>query len=203
MAKKQKYPWISFEVDLSLLPISVWVQLGACSSKCEHISRVPLKPLVRERLHKVYLAKGARATTSIEGNTLTEEEVRLLIDKKLELPPSKEYLGIEVDNIIRLCNEIGNDIVQGKEQAFSVERICQYNHIILNKIPLHDEIIRGKLRKHDVGVGPYKAPHWEDVPDLMDKLCEWLNSSYFQSGLDSCVESIIKAMTNPNTSIVG
>jgi len=103
---EEKYPWISFKVDVSKLSFLTWIKLGECVSKSVHICRVPLKPNVAEEMHKIYLAKGAQATTAIEGNTLTEEEVRLRMEHQLKLPPSKEYLGQEVDNIIRLCNEI-------------------------------------------------------------------------------------------------
>lgn len=49
--------------------------LGEAASKCEHIAGVPLRPSVAQELHRLYLAKGALATTAIEGNTLTENEV--------------------------------------------------------------------------------------------------------------------------------
>jgi hypothetical protein len=54
----------------------------------------------------MYLAKGAHATTAIEGNTLTEEQVRARMEKQLSLPPSQEYMGKEVDNIIHACSSI-------------------------------------------------------------------------------------------------
>lgn len=191
----QKYPWINFVVNLEGLPINVWTQLGSCCSKCKHLSQVPLKPAVRESLHLIYLAKGAMATTAIEGNTLTEEDVRLRIENKLKLPPSKEYLGTEVDNILSLCNGISDDIANGKAKMLTVEKICYYNNTILHGIPLKEEVIPGKLRQHGVGVGAYKAPHFKDVPALLENLCKWLNSSYFESSLvDSLVMSIIKAI---------
>lgn len=74
--------------------------LGEARSKCDHIRWVPLKPDVAKKLHEVYLAKGAQATTAIEGNTLSENEVLERVRGELQLPPSKEYLGREVDNVI-------------------------------------------------------------------------------------------------------
>ena len=65
--------------------------LGEVQSKCEHIAGVPLRPATAEMLHRLYLAKGIQATTAIEGNTLSEDEVVRLIQGNLELPPSKEY----------------------------------------------------------------------------------------------------------------
>lgn len=60
--------------------------LGEACSKCEHISSVPLQPKTAAYLHQLYLAKGALATTAIEGNTLSEAEVV----KHLEGKPLRE-----------------------------------------------------------------------------------------------------------------
>jgi len=69
-----KYPWITFKVDLQKLSYRTWIQLGECLSKCEHLAQIPLKPITAQEMHKLYLAKGVSATTSIEGNTLSEHK---------------------------------------------------------------------------------------------------------------------------------
>ena len=97
---EKTHPWLSFQLDLGRLNHKIWMALGEADSKCEHISGVPLQPATAENLHMLYLAKGVRATTAIEGNTLSEEEVIERIEGKLALPPSREYLGKEVDNIV-------------------------------------------------------------------------------------------------------
>ncbi len=51
------------------------------------------------------LRKGAKATTAIEGNTLSEEEIAKLQEGQ-KLPPSKEYQEIEVKNIPDAFNEL-------------------------------------------------------------------------------------------------
>ena len=65
----------------------------AIRSKCEHIAGVPLLPETAKQLYKVYLSKGAHATTAIEGNTLSEEEVLQRVEGTLELPDLREYSG--------------------------------------------------------------------------------------------------------------
>lgn len=103
---EQSHPWLNFRLDLSRFPYTLWLALGEAQSKCEHIAGVPLAPEVAKRLHNIYLAKGTLATAAIEGNTLSEEEALKRIEGKKELPPSKEYLGQELDNIIEACNLI-------------------------------------------------------------------------------------------------
>jgi len=192
----KKYPWLNFSIDLSKLPVNTWIQLGKCLSKIEHISRVPLKPGISEEMHTVYLVKGVRATTAIEGNTLTEEEVRLRLEKKLKLPPSKEYLGQEVDNIIELCNEIKNNKIPN-ESDHSVNRgdILKYNRKILEGVPLAEYVTPGKLRNYSVVVGGYRPPAHSDVSVLINKYCDWLNSGAFTIGKEQTIlNSIVKAV---------
>ena len=97
---QKTHPWINFRPDLRQADYTLWIQLGEAQAKCEQVAGVPLLPGVAENLHQVFLAKGALATTAIEGNTLTEEDALKLIKGELDLPPSKEYLGQEIQNII-------------------------------------------------------------------------------------------------------
>src|SRR5215216_5552812 len=92
------HPWLTFTFKLDRLGPTDWMNLGEAWSKCDHIAAVPLQPWIANQLHSVYLAKGAHATTQIEGNTLSEDEVRLRVEGDLELPLSQEYLGTEIDN---------------------------------------------------------------------------------------------------------
>lgn len=188
------YPWINFTLDLRQLPVQTWLQLGECVSKIEHISRIPLRPAIAKEMHNVYLAKGVQATTAIEGNTLTEEQVKLRIDHKLELPPSKEYLGQEVDNIIRLCNETRDSIIKGEEFKIGIDKICYYNKIILQNVPLQEHVVPGQFRQCSVGVGSYRAPDCQDVPALTEKFCTWLNEEITIDKNLPIVTSIIKAI---------
>src|SRR4051812_4099530 len=104
MKYEETHKWITFKVNLKPLSPEVWMMLGECQSKCEHLLKVPLRPDVAEKLNKIYVAKGVLATTAIEGNTMTEEEVQQFLDGKLKLPPSREYLGQEISNIADECN---------------------------------------------------------------------------------------------------
>jgi Fic family protein len=191
-----KYPWINFKINLNRLSFRTWIQIGECLSKIEHISKVPLKPGITKEMHTVYLVKGVQATTAIEGNSLTEEEVRMRLERKLELPPSKEYLGKEVDNIIALCNELRKEKIPGeKKHKIKLSDICEYNKKILQDIPSPQHITPGKIRIYNVVVGGYHAPDHKDVPYLINKYCEWLNSGDFIIDEEQPIlNSIIKAV---------
>src|SRR5262245_57687191 len=98
---ERTHSWLRFHVDLDRAPHNLWLLLGEAASKCEHVAGVPLKPAIHEHFNEMYLAKGVLSTTAIEGNTLSEKDVLAHIQGTLKLPPSKEYLGLEVENIIQ------------------------------------------------------------------------------------------------------
>ena len=86
---EKSHPWITFTANFDRASTELWMLLGEAISKCEHIAGVPLAPKIAEDLHRIYLAKGVHATTAIEGNTLSEEDVRARIEGKRSLPESK------------------------------------------------------------------------------------------------------------------
>jgi len=182
---EKTHPWLKFELDASRLDYTTWLSLGEAVSKCEHIAGVPLSPDAAARLHSLYIARGALATTAIEGNTLTEEEVRRYLDNRLELPPSRQYLGQEIDNVIDACNRIGGAIIHDGKRELTVAEICAYNALVMKDLPLDEDVVPGILRSHGVTVGRYRGAPAEDCEYLLGKFCEWLNGLAFPPGLES------------------
>ncbi len=158
------------------------MNLGESRSKCEHIEFVPLDNDTARELHQMSFARGVLATTAIEGNTLSFEEVQQRIQGQLKLPQSKEYLGVEVDNMVDAYNAIVDAFRNGSPLELSVEQLCQFNRDILRGIDVEqDDVVPGELRVHRVAVGNYLAPEAKDVPKLLQRLCDWLNGPDFQS----------------------
>ena len=174
------HPWLRFgALDLRRAPISLWTLLGEAGSKIEHLRGVPLRPEAQTRLQEVYLAKGAWASTAIEGNSLTEEEVRAAVQGRLELPPSREYQGQEVQNVIDAVNDIASEMLaDGPRPEVSVDMICDFNRRVLKGLELEPDVVPGEFRAHSVAAGPYVGAPAEDIPFLMRKMCEWLNNNF-------------------------
>jgi len=191
---EETHPWISFQVDLRKASHKLWMLLGEAQSKCEHVAGVPLLPGVAEHLHQVFLAKGVLATTAIEGNTLTEEEVLRRLEGKLELPPSKQYLGQEIDNIVEACNRIANQIFTDASTALNVEDIKEYNRLVLKRLPLNEDVVPGEFREHSVVVGRYRGAPPQDCEYLLERFCEWLNNDFETPGEDKVAFGILKAI---------
>lgn len=194
-AYRNTHPWISFKFNFNKLDFRVWMLLGEAKSKCEHISGAPLLPETIRDFHRIFLAKGALATTAIEGNTLSEDEVNKRIAGKLDLPPSKEYLGQEIDNIVVAFNLVNNEITKSPDSSqLTLESICKYNRIILEKLNLDEGIVPGEMRNYNVRVASYLAAPAEDCNFLMEKYVNWINEDFKLDDKDKIVYGILKAV---------
>lgn len=177
---ERTHPWISFRINLAEVGAEFWLCLGEASSKCDHLARVPLRPDTAKQLHQIYLAKGAAATTAIEGNTLSESEVLRAVEGRLEVPPSKEYQKQEVENIIAACNALTEDVRANRLPPLSPSLIKACNRQVLLNLPPGEDVVPGEFRRHSVLVGNvYRGAPAEDCEFLVEKLCAWLEGEDF------------------------
>ena len=173
---ERTHPWISFRIDLRKAAPTLWLLLGEAASKCEHIAGVPLRPSVAQSLHQLYLAKGALATTAIEGNTLTETEVLAALAGQIEIAAIQGILGQEVDNIVAACKAIGERLRQ-EDATLTAQGVSAFNRQVLEKLTLAAGVLPGQVRTHSVVVGNvYRGAPAEDLLFLLGRLCDWLGS---------------------------
>jgi Fic family protein len=173
---RESHPWITFQLDIGCLSWHTWLLVGEALSKCQHISGTPLSPDVAKEFHGIYLTKGAHATTQIEGNSLSEEEVGKRVRHELDLPPSREYLGVEVDNVLEGYNLIYKHVALGNNEPLTPERIKRFNEIVLNDLPLEEDVVPGEVRTKSVivGGGTYRGAPAADCEYLLKELCDWI-----------------------------
>lgn len=180
---EQQNPWISFRYAVSFAPL--WAKLGEAYSKCKHLSGTPLKPALQRDLSRIYMIKGALASTAIEGNTLSEAQVMALREGKEKLPPSQRYLEQEVDNVLGALKDIDSSGRSGERFRLSPEWIKDQNRKVLDGLEVEDYVVPGEYCTGQMVVGSYRGAPPEDVPYLMDRLCEWLNTEYLEPA-DAC-----------------
>ena len=175
---ERSHPWISFTVDLRAAQPSLWMLLGQAVALCRQIGTSALPPRNAREMQRFYLVKGVQATTAIEGNTLSTEQIRERIEGQLDLPLSQEYLGKEVDNIVRACNKIEDNILHNRKLRLRPQWIAECNRQVLRGLEEHleDGVIPGEIPVHSVGVGRYRGAPREDCDFLLGRLCEWLEA---------------------------
>ena len=188
------YPHILFRTQWELSP-RVYYRLGQCEAIISAISETPLKPEHHARLLHVSLIKGAQATTAIEGNTLSDEEIAKISEGE-PLPPSKEYQKIEVRNILDAMNELLDEVVtHHKESAITPELLKRFHTMVGKNLGQHLDAVPGRFRKDPRVVGTYKCPDHADVPRLVEQLCHWLRTEFrYPSGDQSFPEAVLEAI---------
>ena len=132
-----------------------------------------------QRLHRVYLIKGAAATTAIEGNTLSEDEVRARVEGTGDLTASREYLGVEVDNVVAAYNEIVDHLAAGGQGELR-RTASSSSTARAEGLELEDGVVPGEVRSHSVAVHGYRGAPAEDCDHLLGGLCDWLDSQDFR-----------------------
>ncbi len=191
------HPWITFGLRFDPPP-QLFVLAGEIQSKVDHVARVPLRADVASEIYALYLAKGALATTAIEGNTLDLEDALAAVEGAAEVSKSREYQLQEIENIIAACNDIDAFLAEKGPQPLTVDLIKRWNFAVLDGTEHEPSAVPGEFREHSVVVGnAYRAAPAEDVSYLMDRLLDWLNSGEFsqlEGVLGRAGASLVKAV---------
>lgn len=173
----REYPHLLFRRHWTVTSKAVY-ELGQCDAIIQAISTTPLLPEYHRQLLEVSLRKGAQATTAIEGNTLTDEEIQA-VAAGVALPPSKEYQEIEVRNILEAFNTLLETVATDDQvEIISRSLLLRFHAMIGKDLGDHFDAIPGELRRDNRTVGPYRTPDYEDVPELLDTLCDWLRKEF-------------------------
>jgi Fic family protein len=91
----EKYPYLHFQRNWQLSE-ATHQALGQCTALIQTIADLPLLPAAHKKLYRLSQIKGAQATTAIEGNSLTFDQVQQIVEGKSLNLPSKEYQEKEV-----------------------------------------------------------------------------------------------------------
>ncbi len=190
----REYPHMPFRQQWELTP-EIKFLLGQCEAFVKAIKHTPLLPEDYRRLLRVSMVKGAQATTAIEGNTLSEEEVRQVAEGA-KLPPSKEYLQQEVQNIIDAFNELLDEVVhQDRVHLIDAELLKRFHRLVGKDLGEHFAAIPGRFREHQVVVGNYRCPAPEHIEDLAGNLCTWMRREFhFEQGDQPFWKVVVQAI---------
>lgn len=187
------YPHLRFKKIWEITTES-WLLLGQCEAYVKAITKSAILPQDHQRLLLVSLRKGALATTAIEGNTLTEEEVEEILKGK-HLPPSREYQQIEVQNVIDALNQILQELVEENREALITKQLLKSFHKMIGQnLGQHFDAIPGHFRTDNRVVGAYRAPDHKYVERLMTEFCEWLLKEFHYKDGQRFWECIIQAV---------
>lgn len=189
-----RYPHIRFKKHWDLDKDTQYM-LGQCDAIVDAICQIPVQPDDRNKLLQVALIKGAQATTAIEGNTLTESEVRQVAEGA-SLAPSKQYQEREVRNILDAMNHLLESVaIGGEAKLISPALVKQFHSEVGRDLGEHFNAIPGQFRTDDRIVGPYKCPSPVHVEELMERLCTWLQQEFgFAKDSQTFADAVVQAI---------
>ncbi len=124
---------------------------------------------------------GGLATTAIEGNTLTEDQVAGILHGTFRAPPSRAYQEREVKNVLDALMAIDRQVMSGDLPAITAELFSDYNRQVLDGTQYEHHVVPGKVRDYSVGVGGYRGAPPEDCEHLVERLAHWLEGDTFRS----------------------
>lgn len=200
---RETHPWITFSADLRKAPPKFWFMLGECQSNCELIARAPLPPFIARRISTIYLIKGALASATISGNTLSEEDAFRCLAEKGPVPPSQKAVYREVENIIEGYGLAQAEFTGGNAPDITPEGIRELNRIVLRNIANGKDAHPGEYRLDDSSTDIDSGAPAEDCEWLVEHLCEWLNGSGFTSGGDRRIANAVIRATLAHLYVAG
>jgi len=146
------------------------------SAAREAILSCPLLPKIESRLKREALISRSHHSTSIEGNRLSKEQVAAIVSgKRVTAKPKDKKEILNYISALKFIDKYGRKIV--KMTPSTILKI----HDLISKSVLPVAQC-GALRKKMVyvvdgfGRTVFTPPEAEKVPQLVQDLCDWLNS---------------------------
>lgn len=134
----------------------------------------PFNPQMVKNLNQWYSVNFTYNSNALEGNTLTQNETAIVIEKGLTIGGKTLKEHLEATNGAIAFNFI-NDLVQKKHHFITLNDILDIHRIILKGI---DDDNAGKYRKIDVKISGSNLllPNPIKIPDLMNDFISWFGS---------------------------
>ena len=127
--------------------------------------------------YTMFQAWGIRSTLAIEGNPLSHDEVHDILTIQ-DIPP---IIGDYQRQVINMAQGIYlASKIKKVKNAYSIKFLNAVHALLMNGIgdTVPEYAIVGELRKLNVGVGRYQAPHHEDIPVMMEQFCRWIEDGH-------------------------
>ena len=159
---------MSYEPQFTITPLLL-ARVEAVAALRERIQGAAVELSWIPALQKDTRTRNVHASTAIEGNPLTLEQVRALEEGR-ELAASDERSQREVLNYFAGLRYIEK---HAEKKVLRHEDLFRLHQILADGVM--DQGVAGRYRSMTVRVGRYTPPPPEDVSGLMFELLEWWN----------------------------
>lgn len=188
-------PMFAFDLNFWAAAPPVWIMLGECQAKFEQIVATPLRPDVARQISLNYMVKGVQASVAMDGSSITEEQVALLLEGKEKQVSLPINLQTGAKNVAQACAKTIEMIVSGKTPGLNYRRILELNNLAMQDLDLDQKAKPGKIRPADAAKRRLSNVPAEDCEFLIKRLCEWLGGNDFvaQPGFEMAY-AVLKAV---------
>ena len=176
--------YVRFERDIARLTRAV-------HDAAEAINSATLPPETRERLYTANIAGAVRGTTGIEGIIVSDDEAREIVAAPAGQPVLPDHRA-RVEREARAAHSAFQRVEQILSQDIDrplTEDLIRAFHDTITRDLDYDGNTPGQYRRHLVRVGTYSPPDPDELPQLMERLIEWLHV-----GLGAQLEPIARAV---------
>lgn len=169
--------------------------LGECCAMLHSMIHTPVPPEDQQRLRRLALVRGAQATTAIEGNTLSQDEVAR-VERGERLAESKRYQEQEVRNVLSALVSLVHEVtIEERVAPITPELIRRFHRMIGSDLGPQFDAIPGEYRQDMRSVGGYLCPDHRLVPKLVEQLCNFLEEHFkWKDGRLTFENAVIEAI---------
>lgn len=162
---------------------SILKNIGLIDASREVVLNAPLIPAWEAKFRKEAIERTVHHGTHLEGNRLTNEEVKDVLDGKEVLARDRDVQEIiNYRNVLKFIDRISEQISESKTYDFTLETLLEIHRITTERIL--SEQNSGKFRMSQVviknaetGQISYTPPPAAEVPFLTEDLINWINDS--------------------------
>ncbi len=168
--------------------------IGIVEASREVIMHAPLIPAWEAKFRKEAIERTIHHGTHLEGNPLSEEEVKDVLDGHEVVARDRDIQEIlNYRNVLKFIDGVATQIGSSGNYNFTIETILEIHKLTIEKIL--PEGSTGKFRVRQVvvkntktGEISYTPPPAVEVPYLIEDLVNWINSDEGKS-----IQPVIKA----------
>ncbi len=156
--------------------------VGVIDAAREVVLNAPLIPAWEAKFKKEAVERSVHHGTHLEGNRLSEEEVKDVLDGKDVLARDRDIQEvINYRNVLKFIDSIASKIGPGKPYILTLETILEIHRITTDKIlPTESSgefrVRQVVIRNSQTGQVSFTPPPAVEVPYLVEDLVNWINN---------------------------
>jgi Fic family protein len=160
---------------------SVLKNIGVIDAAREVVINAPLIPAWEAKFRKEAIERTVHHGTHLEGNRLTSDEVKDVLDGKEILARDRDVQEIiNYRNVLRFIDGLAGSVNQSAGYLFTLETLLEIHRITTERILPSEYSGRFRtsqvvIRNATTGQISYTPPPAAEVPFLVEDLTNWIN----------------------------